>query len=73
MLKEIYFTCKCGGNAVSRINDLVDEAKKFDLEVITGSQFICEKCGKSYYLGDIKEFIVSEEELYLLVKTILNK
>lgn len=64
MIKEIYFECECGGNAVLKIQDLVDEENKFDLGVTTNSTFICEKCGKKYYSGDIEEFVVSEENLY---------
>ena len=63
MLKEFYFGCECGGSAVLRIHDLVDEANKFDIEIIANNKFVCEKCGKEYYSGDIEEFIASEEDM----------
>lgn len=63
MIKEIYFECECGGNAVLRIQDLVDEENKFDLGVVAHSKFVCKECGKTYYSGEVEEFVVSEEDL----------
>ena len=63
MEKELYFECECGGKAIFRIYDLVDEENKFDVSSLGQSVFECEKCGKRYYCGDWEDFCWNEDEL----------
>ena len=63
MNKELYFECECGGKAVHRIYDLIDDENSFNVSSLSQSVFECQECDKRYYCGDWEDFCYSEDEL----------
>lgn len=55
---EFYFNCDCGNEVTYRI---LTNNRRFNLNFLSGSCFVCENCGKEYYTGDWQDFCYAEE------------
>lgn len=63
MLRKLYFDCwKCDGKARQNILDITgDDENEVDINIV-GGDYHCDKCGATYYIGDIQEIVYPEED-----------
>ncbi|MBR1866230.1 MAG: YgiT-type zinc finger protein [Lachnospiraceae bacterium] len=56
---------RCGGNSFSSTTNEVIDTKRGTLTIKNIPCYKCEKCGETYYTGDIAEQIETMESIFL--------